>query len=433
MERVAILIAAPTRTWPVRLLPGVPLSIGVDSDVSVKDSLLLPVHMVVTADDEGQATVEAKGPALLNGVQLSARAQVRPGDEVAVGDTVLIFRGVSDAPAASDPVWPWEPFQWWVEEELTRGVRGSVKLSRTRPLGAGRIGGLHDRLFGAFVAGGVPRERPVSGDAFELFHHAMAELLALPPELDPDEQLTQDAVMLRLLSLGERLSSERASVLVVGERGTGKSAYARRIAPSAKPWRGESVAPTGALFIRHAERLDEAARGQLAAALRAGRQVVATAAVEDAQLSKLFAHVITVPPLRERDADVEALAEVFLGRARKALGLRKPALSAQVRQALHRARYARNLSELKWVMEVAAIVSDSEEVTLSALPESFKQGANAAGNLRVDMKHAEKQALLHALGRTRWNVSEAARLLGLPRRTVVYRMSKLGLRRPSRA
>ncbi|MHB8879312.1 MAG: helix-turn-helix domain-containing protein, partial [Myxococcaceae bacterium] len=33
---------------------------------------------------------------------------------------------------------------------------------------------------------------------------------------------------------------------------------------------------------------------------------------------------------------------------------------------------------------------------------------------------------------TGWNVTAAAKNLGLPRRTVVYRMARLGLRRPTR-
>jgi transcriptional regulator with GAF, ATPase, and Fis domain len=48
------------------------------------------------------------------------------------------------------------------------------------------------------------------------------------------------------------------------------------------------------------------------------------------------------------------------------------------------------------------------------------------------MKAAERELLLEALARTRWNVTAAASRLGVPRRTVVYRMGKLGLKRPAR-
>jgi hypothetical protein len=428
MERVAILVAAPTRSWPVRLEPGEPRSIGARADVRVADAALLEVHVVVTADDQGSATVEARGPALLNGVQLSAKAQVRPGDEIEIGDTLLIFQSASDAPAESQRVWPWEAFQWLVQEELDRGVRGEVRLSRTRPSqSAGRVGSFHDKLFAEFLPGA---SEVTAADAFELFEAAMASMLGLSRELEQDEQLTQDAVMLRLLALGERLSSERASVLITGEAGSGKTAFARRIAPTANGWRGETVAPSGPLFVRQVESLESTE--QLAAALRAGRQVVATSVDADESVRQLFPHVVMMPPLRARAADLDALAEVFLTRARRAMGLRWPALSAPVRAALHRASYPRNLSELKFAMEVAAVVSDAEEVLMNALPASFSEGAPPSANLRVSMKNAEKEALLHALGRTRWNVSEAARILGLPRRTVVYRMSKLGLRRPAR-
>lgn len=48
------------------------------------------------------------------------------------------------------------------------------------------------------------------------------------------------------------------------------------------------------------------------------------------------------------------------------------------------------------------------------------------------LKDTERSLLLETLARTRWNVTQAASRPGLPRRTVIYRMSKLGLRRPAR-
>ena len=45
---------------------------------------------------------------------------------------------------------------------------------------------------------------------------------------------------------------------------------------------------------------------------------------------------------------------------------------------------------------------------------------------------AERELLLDTLARTRWNVTAAATRLGMPRRTIVHRMAKLGLKRPAR-
>ena len=66
-----------------------------------------------------------------------------------------------------------------------------------------------------------------------------------------------------------------------------------------------------------------------------------------------------------------------------------------------------------------------------ALPERLTHEAPAE-SLRGALKATERELLLEALGRTRWNVTAAATRLGLPRRTVVYRMSRLGLKRPAR-
>lgn len=413
----------------MRLPAGKTVTLGADADVRVASTSVLPVHLELTAGEGGVTVVEAKGGALLNGVQLHGRAQVRPGDEVVVGDVTLLFQRVSAPLPAERLVWPWEAFQWRVAEAMRAGDVRSLLLSRKAlPEGEGIFGAFEDKLFGLYGAAGVQAEDP-----FDLFGLALAKLLSLPERLDEDEQLTQDAVTLRLWSLAERLAEQRASVLVVGERGAGKATLALRAAPKAKAWTGESVAPSGALFVRRVDALDASALEQVSSALRGGRQVVATASREVSGLP--FAHVITVPPLRERTVDIEPLAEVFLMRARRALGQRRAALSASVRAALLGASHPRNVAELKQVMEVAAVVTSTEEVLMEALPSSMRTRAGEVrgGNLRASMKSAEREALLHALGRTRWNVSAAARLLGLPRRTVVYRMSRLGLRRPARS
>ena len=67
--------------------------------------------------------------------------------------------------------------------------------------------------------------------------------------------------------------------------------------------------------------------------------------------------------------------------------------------------------------------------------DSLPSALSAVGpveNLRGAMESAERELLLEALSRTRWNVTAAAGRLGMARRTVVYRMRKLGLKRPAR-
>jgi len=72
-----------------------------------------------------------------------------------------------------------------------------------------------------------------------------------------------------------------------------------------------------------------------------------------------------------------------------------------------------------------------DEVGRDSLPAPIAAAAKAE-SLKGAMQAAERDILLEALGRTRWNVSAAASRLGMPRRTVVYRLARLGLRRPAR-
>jgi len=114
-------------------------------------------------------------------------------------------------------------------------------------------------------------------------------------------------------------------------------------------------------------------------------------------------------------------------------------LSQQVRSAFAEYSWPGNLREMKNVVERAAVASAAEEITSEAIPPRIMRPGAAGkdllarppGGLRLTLRATEKEVLLKTLAYTHWNVTQAAKRLGLPRRTVIYRMSKLGLRRPS--
>jgi transcriptional regulator of acetoin/glycerol metabolism len=87
--------------------------------------------------------------------------------------------------------------------------------------------------------------------------------------------------------------------------------------------------------------------------------------------------------------------------------------------------------ELRNVMARAARSAVRDELGRDALPSRLSTEAPEE-SLRGALKTAERELLLEALARTRWNVTAAAGRLGIPRRTVVYRMARLGLKRPAR-
>ena len=137
---------------------------------------------------------------------------------------------------------------------------------------------------------------------------------------------------------------------------------------------------------------------------------------------------ITLPPLRERREDLEALIAHVLERS----GASPGKLSAEARRALLAYDYPGNVRELEHILERALIIAGADPVLPDHL--SFRSGAPTdagAGFVLpaegVSLEELEKAFIIQALERTRGNKSQAARLLGLTRRTLYSRMEKHGL------
>ncbi len=148
-----------------------------------------------------------------------------------------------------------------------------------------------------------------------------------------------------------------------------------------------------------------------------------------------------LPPLRERGSDVLRLAQHFLVIHAKRYGKPVPVLSADAQRALAEYSWPGNVRELRNVLEQAVLMNAGEEVdalqlSLSpglieqmAAPAQRPSGSSAPGSSggQQTLEEMERHALLEALRQTGWNVSRAARLLGVSRDTLRYRIDKFGL------
>ncbi|MBC9248656.1 sigma-54-dependent Fis family transcriptional regulator [Pseudomonas alcaligenes] len=138
---------------------------------------------------------------------------------------------------------------------------------------------------------------------------------------------------------------------------------------------------------------------------------------------------IALPALRERDEDILLLARHFAAKA-SAFLQRDPCRWAET-TLTHLAGYAfpGNVRELKGLVERAVLLCEGGEL----LPEHFnlRQDASQPGdgcmNLRERLERVERNLLLDCLRKNRGNQSQAARELGLPRRTLLYRMDRLNI------
>ena len=473
MKRWSVVIAAPGRTWTAEL-PATRSAVvgeGESCTVRITGAGLAERHVSLLPRDEEVLLEPLGGEVVLNDVPLSAQSVLRAGDELRLGEARLVFAREAPAAAVKPRVAPLEEFLARLGEEARRGG--------TRPLGLALVASvglnvtarqaLTRRVVDEVVRSGVTAcfcelTPEVLGVVLpELSANALTALFERLPEVagpraqvatarGPEEGLDgetllgrcwdtllpsadaepvfADATMVRLAALLESLADGEGHVCVVGAPGSGRRTLLEVLARAA----GRKLHEVSAFDAASAAR---AKGGEWllvrdvdagAFSLRAAKtRVLATAS----RAPREFDHVIEVPSLAARPDDVLPLAEAFVSRARTAVGRPRLALGSEARAMLQAWHWPGNVRELKNVLARAARGAVRDELGRDALPATFST-ETPADDLRGAMQSAERELLLETLARTRWNVTAAASRLGLPRRTMVHRMAKLGLKRPAR-
>jgi len=141
---------------------------------------------------------------------------------------------------------------------------------------------------------------------------------------------------------------------------------------------------------------------------------------------RLASFPIRLPPLRERGGDLLLLARHFTDQA--CAFLQRPPCRWSDDALAHLGGHAfpGNVRELKAMIERAVLLCDGNEL----LPEHLNLDPRReplAQTLRERLEQVERTLVLDCLRRTGGNQSQAARELGLPRRTLLYRMERLGI------
>ena len=161
---------------------------------------------------------------------------------------------------------------------------------------------------------------------------------------------------------------------------------------------------------------------------------------------RLGAFAIELPPLRNRQGDVDLLAKYYLDLICREHGLRPKRLSSEALKEMRDYNWPGNVRELKNAIEGALIVCDGDTI----LPEHVVVrrrrsglapivGAAAETNViripdgGLTLVDAERQLIEATLRLTRNNISKAARLLGISRPTILRKLDQFGLREAARA
>jgi DNA-binding NtrC family response regulator/tetratricopeptide (TPR) repeat protein len=308
-----------------------------------------------------------------------------------------------------------------------------------------------------------------------------------------------DTTLKDVFDTAERVGPTRASVLVLGESGTGKELVARAIHESSdrkdKPFTAVNCAAIPETLLEselfgvekgtatgvaarigrfeHADRgtmfLDEI--GDMSLALQAkmlrvleeqsfdrvgGRspvhvdvRIIAATnrnledAIADGRfrqdlLYRLNVIMITLPPLRERRADIPALVAHFVQRVSREYGKPLRGVSDDCLGVLMNAQWPGNVRELENVVERGVILARSDLVTIDDLPPYMQPESVPDKGWRETRRKVETAAgapveestVVRALEQSGWVVKRAAEKLGISRRQLHRIMNKHGIIKP---
>jgi transcriptional regulator with PAS, ATPase and Fis domain len=162
---------------------------------------------------------------------------------------------------------------------------------------------------------------------------------------------------------------------------------------------------------------------------------------------------LLIPPLRQRLVEIESLAELFVARIAGDMERSPPRLSAAARQQLRSYGWPGNIRELRNVIERAVLLSTGDEIPLKHLPsnpmksdplpapggaapvehmplETLPAEQDTTGVILTPEASDERSRIVAALERCAGNQTQAARLLGVSRGTLVSRIIEYSIPRP---
>lgn len=145
---------------------------------------------------------------------------------------------------------------------------------------------------------------------------------------------------------------------------------------------------------------------------------------------------IVIPPLRNRRDDIPALVDYFI--AKHVAGSHRPirGLTPGARNLIMSYSWPGNVRQLESAIERAILLCEGNEIEVEDLPVEIRQeGTSAAAfNFKlppegISFDEVERSLITQAMEQTNWNITRAAKLLGLSFRTLQYRLEKFGIRK----
>ena len=159
------------------------------------------------------------------------------------------------------------------------------------------------------------------------------------------------------------------------------------------------------------------------------QQLVAEGRFREDLYYRLRVVEIPLPPLRERSTDIPALAVKFLQEFARQNEKKVRQYAPEALQLLTQFNWPGNVRELRAAVEHSVVFAASEQITVNDLPHELRKLSSAGDSLEesespLSFKQNLKRLILQALEQTNGNKTEAARLLGISRRTLIRKIAQ---------
>src|SRR5438309_7863609 len=146
---------------------------------------------------------------------------------------------------------------------------------------------------------------------------------------------------------------------------------------------------------------------------------------------------IDVPPLREHRDDIPVLIDYFLKKHTRNTSRLVKGLTTETKRMMNDYAWPGNVRQLESAIERAILLCEGDMITPDDLPSELQQESRgtSAGAFKlppegISFEEVEKNLILQAMDQTDYNITKAAKLLGLTFRTLQYRLEKFGIKKP---
>lgn len=142
---------------------------------------------------------------------------------------------------------------------------------------------------------------------------------------------------------------------------------------------------------------------------------------------------IEIPPLRDRKEEIPSLVQFFINRYSSNIKRGEIKFSDEALEALVNYKWIGNIRELENFIERLVILNDGKTIEIFDLPKEILNHSNESTEFTIpdegiNLDEVERRLIVQALKKANNNQTKAAKLLGITRHTLLYRMEKYNIK-----